>query len=251
MWINRKIKLILAFLAFFSGVSAAECTPETAANYYADKSYHEAMACYEELLRTGESPELYYNYANSCYKSGHLGLAILNYEKALKINPFYDDAKFNLALVNQQITDKIDPVETFFLVSWLENLGKLFSSNQWAYLGLFCFFIFLAMVLVFLFSSWRWLRKTAFWTGFFMLILFITCVSYSYIERNKQIQTPEAIVLAGSLVVRSAPDESGTELFVLHEGSKLKVKDELGDWCEIVVADGNSGWIKKSLIGKI
>ena len=106
----------MAFLAFFSGVSAAECTPETAANYYADKSYHEAMACYEELLRTGESPELYYNYANSCYKSGHLGLAILNYEKALKINPFYDDAKFNLALVNQQITDKIDPLETFFLV---------------------------------------------------------------------------------------------------------------------------------------
>lgn len=246
-----KFYILLAFFAFANVAFAEECTLKSAADYYAEQSYEKAMTCYEELLRTGESSQLYYNYANACYKSGNMGLAILNYEKALKLNPFSKDAKFNLALANQQITDKIEPMETFFLLSWINHLGKLFSSNQWALLTILFFLLFLISVMVFLFSSWRWLRKTSFFLALLVLLFSISSFSYSYSIKRNQTLTPEAIVLTGSLVVRSAPDDSGTELFVLHEGTKLTVKSELGEWCEVTLADGNSGWIKESSIGKI
>lgn len=251
MKLKLKYGLIFVLTISFLNSYAQDCSQKSAADFYANQMYAEAMNCYAELLKTGESPELYYNYANACYKLGNMGLAILNYERALKINPFYEDAKFNLQLANQQIADKIEPLEQFFLTSWVKNLGKLLSSNQWASLTILLFLLFLVSTLAFLFGSWRWIRKTAFFVGILFLVCSIVSFSFAFATKYQQTQTPDAIVMEGSIVVRSAPDESGTELMVLHEGTKVAIKTQLGEWFEIVLADGNSGWTRKSVIEKI
>ena len=64
-------------------------------------------------------------------------------------------------------------------------------------------------------------------------------------------QRSEAIVMDSSVTVKSSPDESGTELFVIHEGTKVFIKNTLNQWVEISLLDGNVGWVKISQIEQI
>lgn len=223
-----------------------------AADLYASQSYIEAVDIYHDLIKSGYvAPELYFNYANACYKSGQLGMAILNYERALVLCPSYEDAKVNLAFVNAQITDKIEPLQEFFVRQWIEDLGVLLTSNQWAYTSIIAFTVCLLLILLYVFSARRWMRKFGFFGSLVCLLITISALSYSFSAKNKSINHPDAIVMVGSMSVKSAPDESGTELFVLHEGTKVTVKSELSNWVEVRIADGHVGWVKRSQIEQI
>ena len=61
----------------------------------------------------------------------------------------------------------------------------------------------------------------------------------------------EAIVMASAISVKSSPDRSATDLFVLHEGTKVHILSEVDEWCEISIADGKKGWLLKSNIENI
>ena len=136
---------------------------------YAAKQYAEAANMYAEMFQYGESAELYYNYANALYKSNQIGLAILNYERALRLDPTNEDIKFNLEFVNKMKTDKIEPLEKFFMSEWSEALGRLLTSNKWAYASIVSFIAMLVLVLLYLFGRKVWLRKTAFFSAFFLM----------------------------------------------------------------------------------
>ena len=143
---------------------------------YAAKQYVEAADVYADMFQYGESAALYYNYANALYKSNQLGLAILNYERALRLDPTNEDIKFNLEFVNKVKTDKIEPLERFFLSEWLEALGRLLTSNQWAYASIISFIVALVLVLLYLFGKKVWLRKLSFFSALF-LVLYFFCLN--------------------------------------------------------------------------
>ena len=251
---NHYLKLIIIALLLVSvGVVHAEDNQlKHAADLYAAQSYEEAADVYAEILeKHGVSPELYYNYANACYKSGQVGLAILNYERALILRPNYEDAQFNLDFANAQITDKIEPVEPFFLSHWIEVLGSLQTTNQWALTSIMTFILALILTLLYVFVSHRWLRKLGFFGGLTCLVISIASIAYSFSAANRIEERTSAIVMVGSMAVKSSPDESGTELFVLHEGTKISIKSELRDWLEIRIADGHVGWVRANQIVRI
>ena len=174
----------------------------------------------------------------------NIGKAILNYEKAKLLDPKDEDIQFNLELANSLIVDKIDEIPVFPLKLWFNNLILIFSSNIWAILSIISFVIFLIALLIYLFAKTILLKKISFWIGALLLIVSISTCIFSY--HNKKLLTKHeyAIVLSPSLTAKSTPDENGTDLFVIHEGLKVKVEDKLGEWCEIKLSDGNKGWVK-------
>lgn len=222
-----------------------------AEEFYANKQYTEAADVYAEMFQYGESATLYYNYANALYKSNQLGMAILNYERALRLDPSNEDIKFNLEFVNKMKTDKIEPLERFFMSEWFEALGRLLTSNQWAYASIIGFIAMLILVLLYLFGRKVWLRKLSFFSALFLLLFTILTMVYAFQVKNHIENNPEAIVLAGTVSVKSSPDDSGTEVFVIHEGTKVNVLSTLSTWSEVRLADGNIGWLQSSTIEKI
>lgn len=248
--INKISIFVLAFILLPSVISANEAWNK-AQKLYADKEYSQAAEIYSGLLKEGESAALYYNYGNALYKSGKIAPAILAYERALKLNPSMQNARYNLRLANQHIVDKIEPVQHVFIHNWIVAIEHLFSSNQWAYLGIALFIVFLAGVLLYLFSGWLWLRKIAFYGGIIALVLSMVSISYAFTNKNQTLNSPEAIVMIGSVSLKSSPDNSGTEVFVLHEGTKVNIENSVGDWDEVQIADGNVGWLPKKVIEEI
>ena len=250
---NKLVKLVVVIILLaVVGSIKADNQLQKAADLYAAQSYEQAADVYASILKTDVvSPELFYNYANACCKSGQLGKAILNYERALVLRPNYEDAKFNLAFLNAKITDKIEPIEQFFLTEWIDGLGNLQTANQWSITSISAFVLCLMLVLLYVFASRRSLRKIGFFGALVCLVLSVSAMSYIFSLEHKTQERSEAIVMVGSMSVKSAPDDSGTELFVLHEGTKVVIISTLGDWLEIRIADGHLGWVKHTQIERI
>lgn len=224
---------------------------QRAEQLYADKQYAAAADLYKSMFQYGESADLYYNYANALYKSNQIGLAILNYERALRLDPTNEDIKFNLDFVNRMKTDKIEPIERFFLAEWLDALAQMMTSNQWAYASIIGFVFMLILTLMYLFGRKVWLRKTAFFSALFLLLFSVFTMINAFKIKALVENNPAAIVLSGSVSVKSSPDDSGTEVFVIHEGTKVNVISTLSTWSEVRLADGNIGWLQTTTIEKI
>lgn len=211
---------------------------------YEEGAYEEALVIYQEVIERGmESALLYYNMGNAAYRSNSIGYAVLYYEKALKLDPTMDNAEHNLEFVSRYRPDKFEEVPRFFLGEWINGFVHTLPEQTWSILAMLFFVLLLAGFLVFLFSGHLAVRKTGFiaaLTGLFFFVISFT----SALSRHSEIVTPdEGVILAPSVVVRSSPSETGTELFILHEGTKIEVNEEVSDWQNIRVIDGREGWI--------
>lgn len=222
-----------------------------AAEAYAQKNYEEAVSLYAQLIKKGESSSLYYNYGNALFKAGYIGRAILYYERALRLDPSNSDIKYNLEFANLSKTDKIESFEPFFLTQWYTSITLLCTSNLWAYFALAFFLLAMVLFLIFRFGKTLILRKIGFGLFIFSLVLFAISCGHAFHARNMVLDNPAAIVMVGSETARSTPDMSGTEVFVIHEGTKVFEKSSLGDWVEVRLEDGKVGWIHKSAVETI
>ena len=211
---------------------------------YQQGQYEPALEQYNAIILSGkESADLYYNMGNAAYRSNSIGHAILYYEKALKLEPAHEDAINNLDFVSRYRLDTFEEVPVLFLGAWINGFVQLFPEQTWSILVLAFFIIILTGLLVFLFSRRMVLKKSGFISGLVALVLFVITLS-SAISRHRDIVNPDTgIILAPSVVVRSSPSSSGTELFILHEGTKIKVNEEVSRWQNIKLIDGREGWI--------
>ncbi|HAM97663.1 MAG TPA: hypothetical protein DCQ26_03550 [Marinilabiliales bacterium] len=243
---------IIFFIAFVGILNSAhalgmQALLDSASTYYSTNQFEKAIASYEQVIASGyEASELYYNLGNAYFKSNKIALAIVNYERAKKLAPNDEDIDFNLNMANTFIVDKIEVIPEFFLNSWRSNFGKTLSTNQWSLLSISLFVSALVLLLVYFLSGKAVLRKISFWMG--ILFLIISLVSFTNARKQKWLIThePEAIIITPSVVVKSAPSETGTELFLIHEGLKVKTTEKSGDWHQIRLSNGNKGWIKKT-----
>ena len=219
--------------------------------YYSEGKYQEAAEIYENLL-TAEtaSAAVYYNLGNAYYKMGEIGKSILNYERALLVSPNFSDAKYNLEIAQFKVVDKVDGSEKVFISRWISDFINLNASNQWAYFSAILFIVCAALMLAYTFGKGGILRRIAFYTGLATFIISLTMLSFAFVQKNKIEKAAYAIIMDGSITIKSSPDVSGTDLFVLHEGSKVKIRSSLSDWFEIEL-DGNIGWVRQRAVEKI
>ncbi len=245
-------KIIISFtLAIISTLAfAGESNNMKLANdaYKAEK-YALADSLYTQVMKNeGESAALFYNLGNAKYKQGEIAYAILYYEKSLKLEPDNEDTKFNLEMARSQTVDKIETMEKFVLTEWNESIQKGTTSNGWAKWSIFSFIVALVLIGLYIFSPKVLIKKIAFFTALAALIFTFISFGYAKAQNKAKAQNESAIIVSPTVTGKSAPDDGGTDLFVLHEGTKVNVKSKLGDWMEIQMEDGNTGWIKSNKV---
>ena len=213
---------------------------------YAAEQYDLAIERYESVIKNyGASAELFYNLGNSYFKSGEIARAILNYERAILLKPGDSDIRFNLELVRQQTVDKIEPIQEFFMKKWVRSMQNLIGVDYWAMIGLAGFALFIGCLVLFFFSKWMYLKKFGFYLGIVLFITVITANIFAYNQKKQLENRRGAIIFTPTVTIKSSPDNSGTDLFLLHEGTKVFIRSTVGDWHEILLEDGNLGWINK------
>jgi len=235
-----------------NSLAAVEQVWDTANTAYINSDYHRAIEAYRQLLLRGyASDKLYYNLANACFKVGRHGEAILNYNRALRLAPGDADIRYNLEVANTFAKDKIAVVPEFFLKSWVRSVRSMLGCTAWSIVSLAALALMFALVLLYLLAGRLAWRKAGFYGTLAMLAVCIASASFALTERRELLDSSEAIVMRSSVSVKSSPDKSSTDLFVLHEGTKVRTVSELGDWREIVIADGKKGWVEARTIETI
>lgn len=219
---------------------------------YINGRYGEAAEGYERILAAGlHSAKLYYNLANALFKDGQTGRAILNYHRALRLDPGNEDIRYNLHIAEQSTKDRIESLPEFFLRTWMRTLRHTLSGTTWSVLSLAALAAMLALGLVYLLARRIALRKTGFYGMLAALLLLALTTAFALAQRRELLDELSAVVTASSASVKSSPDRGATDLFVLHEGTAVRIASSLGDWREIVIADGNKGWIEAARIEAI
>ena len=193
-----------------------------------------------------ESADLCYNIGNTYFKMGDNAHAILYFERALKLDPSHDDAAHNLAIVRQLTLDKIDEVPDFILVSWFRHLRQGLSADAWAWITLGLLAIVGLLLTVFRNSASRALRKLSFILACVFVVLTVFTFVFSLQQRRAVTRTDHAIITMPVCSVKSSPAEGGKTVFVLHEGTKVRLLDNVGDFAKIEIADGRQGWASTS-----
>ena len=216
---------------------------------YADGRYEEAAAMYQTLLDEQPDATLYYNLGNARFKQGELAQAILNYERALRLKPNYKDAQYNLAFAQSRITDNIVE-QDFFLSSWARTVRNSLSERTWWSTSIGLFICALIALLLFLLGRELWLRKTAFHVAWIALLFSLIAGLNAGSLRQRNTLRNEAIITQGVVNVKSSPDRSGTDLFTIHEGTKVTIRETLGEWVNVSVGS-NEGWMKAAHLERI
>lgn len=236
-----------------SGIANMPVSKVMGDSAYAEGNYAEAISIYENLLsNVGESSELHYNLGNAYYKADNIAKAILAYERALLLNPGDEDIAFNLELARSKTVDKVSPIRKLFIINWVESMINMADMQTWCISGIIFFIILLMLALVFLFGKSIIIRKVCFFSA--LLCLFITLfANFAALHLYKHLtERKDAIVLQPSVTAKSTPSDSGTDLFVIHEGRKVKISDDsMMGWKEIELEDGNIGWVPSESIEKI
>ncbi|MFA8434259.1 MAG: tetratricopeptide repeat protein [Marinifilaceae bacterium] len=240
-------RFIIIFALLLNGMAWAQQNPISEANeLYKKGEFEKAVESYQFVLNTGiESPEIYYNLANAYYKTGQVAPAILNYERAKLLAPNDKDIAYNLDLARKHVVDKLEVLPEFFITRWFKGLRTDLSADTWGLLSIVLFLSFLVCAGLYLFSHRGGIKKLGFFLGILALVFSFTFYNFGAKQNKVMTQRNQAIVFTPSVTIKGSPDESGTELFLLHEGTKVKIIDSLGEWRNIQLSDGNEGWLKK------
>ncbi|MBN2743231.1 MAG: tetratricopeptide repeat protein [Marinilabiliaceae bacterium] len=216
---------------------------------YSKNEFEQAATAYEDILKTGvESEALYFNLGNAYYKQGQLPQAILNYERALLLDPDDKDILYNLELANSQTADRIVPLGEFFLTAWIKGIINKGTSDFWAWTAIWAFLICVIFAAVYVYMTNPGVKKGAFYTSMIMLLVVILSVTFASTQKQQLTERKYGIVFTPSVTVKSSPDISGTDIFVIHEGVKVKILEKLGSWNKVQLKDGSEGWLQESAV---
>lgn len=219
-------------------------TKNMADSAYAAEKYDEAIKLYSGLLKEGTSADIYYNLGNCYYKTDRIAHAVLNYERAFLLDPADADIRFNLELARTKTVDKIIPESEMFFITWFKSLVNVMSMDAWAGTAVGAFVLMCILAFVFYFSNKVALKKVGFFGALAMLLVVVFANIFAYRQHVALTERTGAVVMETSVMVKSTPNESGTDLFLLHEGTRVEIIDNsMKDWKEIRIADGKVGWM--------
>jgi tetratricopeptide (TPR) repeat protein len=221
----------------------------TANNAYNQGLYDSAINTYNKVISDGiESGELYYNMGNAYYKNNDVASAILYFEKAKKLLPNDEDIQYNLNIANSMIVDKIEKVPELFYNTWWNHLYNIMDTDTWTIFALISFAFLVIAIGFFIISRQRSSRKLSFYIGVLILVITIASSAMAYQKYYFSIENKEAIVFDSSITIKSSPTQNSVDLFVIHEGTKVKIIDSIDNWTEIKIQNGSTGWLPNKAI---
>jgi len=223
-----------------------------AANLYSSGQYKDALDTWISVYKAGvRSANLDFNIGNAYFKTSNIPGAILFYERALLLKPADEDVQYNLQIARTLVVDKFVEIPELFFVTWYNFLSLTLSTNRWAQISLTSFILFLIALSIYIYTPRYRYKVIGFWFAVFLLIFSLFSVSFSIRNRNLIYNNSKAIIFSPLVNGKSSPDNSGTDLFVLHEGTRVTIEDAVGEWFEIRLSDGNKGWVPANSLEKI
>jgi tetratricopeptide (TPR) repeat protein len=245
----------IAVVFLFSSALFAQTPDELmkqANKFYQEGSFDQAIQAYQKVLSQGyESGALYLNLGNSYFRSGKLGYAIYNYEKGLRLEPNDEDLVYNLKIANLRTFDKITQLPKLFIVAWWDGLVTSLSISGWSVVVVVVFWILLGSIAVYYFAKRTRFLRIAFVSSSISLAILLIVVLVLFSRVNRDAATNYGILLEQTCSAKVSPDSKGNDAFVVHEGVKFAIDDQVNDWVKIRLLDGKVGWVPKSSIGQI
>lgn len=219
------------------------------------KDYSAAIEGYEQLLSIGKiSPAVYYNLGNAYFRAGNMGMSILNYERALKMEPAHEDAAFNLKLANLRINDRVEPATEFILLTWYHHLVHGRSASGWGIWALAAIWLALVIGVVYIFSGKLVLRRLSFAIMVLLVASSLVLLIFARVQYQYENLTTAGIITVTNTYVKAAPDQSSTDLFILREGTKVTLLETNDGWQKVKVGDDAGdkvGWVRADVLGLI
>lgn len=219
---------------------------EDAVRAYGEANYTEAINGFETLIEQSggnATAEMYYNLGAAYYKSGALAKAILNFERAYRLNPSDSDIRFNLQLASSQIEDRMETGGAFFLDKWLDGMAHWLPLTAWMWVGSLSFLLLLVGFLLFFLHQVRMVKQVGFYSGIVLFVVSLLANIMVYRSYGFTHDTSEAIIMAPIITVKSAPDSSSQDIVVVHEGLKVKLLQSVSGFAEVQLPDGMIGWV--------
>jgi len=246
------MKNIFYILLLVSQVFFAQSGFERGNDLYKNGKYEQAIDAYNSVLSAKKhSAELYFNLANCYYKLNKVAPAIYNYEKALVLNPNDKDIANNLRFAQKRTVDEIKVVPKVGFAKLLRDFTGNFHYNTWAWISVIFAILFLISFLGYYFSALTSNKRLFFFGMFIMLLLVIISVASAAFEKSHFKNEKPAIVFAEMAEVKSEPQNKGTTVVVLHEGTKVYVNEKVDNWKKVQLTDGTEGWIDSDVIREV
>lgn len=243
------VVLVALVFQFLAPAQASAITKANADAEFSKGNYQQAVADYEELLKKGESAELYFNLGNSYYRLGNITQSVIAYERAQRLAPADRDITYNLEFVRSKTIDNIVPVDEMFFISWYWSLVNSCGVDGWARMAVVSFVLALVMALQFLLGRSEWMRKTGFYAAMLLAFVFVMSNLFAWHQKQAFERRDKAVVVTPTINVKSTPSDTGTDAFVIHEGTSVTITDStMKDWFSITLANGKEGWLKRSQV---
>lgn len=257
----KKIFSILIMLIF--GVSAyALSIGQRADSAYNAENYRLAIDLYQKsLAEEGRSSDLYYNLGNAYYRRDKLGMAVVCYERSLRLDPTNDDARSNLEFVRSRIMDRPED-DTAFLAEVHYSILSSMTADAWAWTAFAIFVLLMGAVALYIFSTNVGLRKTGFFGGLVLLVLFAYTLVVASDATSDASSHETAVVISPSTQLSSAPRASKTsadKVVTLHEGTTVEIVDSVPTpddpvspmWYNVKINNATKAWLRSSDVERI
>lgn len=246
------VVLLLVLCTTVTKAFDPQSTVKEGNDLYKKGLYSQAASKYQMVVDSGfVSADLFYNLGNAYYKANDNKRAILNYEKAKLLNPRDIELNHNLTLARAKTIDKIQNIPDLFFMEWVRVFRDQFAADWWAALSVALFIIGLSGFLIYFFNYRIKFKKLGFWLGSIAIFLSLISFMFASSAHNSQVKQRTAIIFVKGVTVKSTPSETGTNLFILHEGTKVKIIDKVDTWHKIKIPDGNQGWVQENDLAKI
>lgn len=254
---------IIALLSILLSIQTFSMTiGQQADSAYNAENYNLAISLYKQSIKDeGKSSDIYYNLGNACYRADKLGDAVINYERALRLNPTNNDARENLDFVKSRIQDKPED-DTAFLVALHQSVVKGMTANTWAWVAFFVFVLLMAAVALYIFATRVNLRKTGFFAGLVLLALFLYFLFVSYDASKMATTHDDAVVIVPSTQLTSVPRAAKTssdKVVTIHEGTKVEIIDSVATpddpvspmWYNVKINNNTKAWLRSADVERI
>jgi tetratricopeptide (TPR) repeat protein len=244
---GMSIGLALVALFTLTGMTKFEENFAAGNEAYNRGDYEASVKSYEQLIASSvRNTAVFYNLGNAYYRQGFLGYAIANYERALQMDPSFEDARDNLDMAvrdTERQTDRpFPPAWEQSLFFWHYDL----SYGATRLMSLLCWLSFWGILAVRLWRPKRFVRRLAIFT----LVLTLLFAGSSWVKGH-----PEAIAVAVNerVPVHLGPRADEQVYFELYEGDRViadqrrAVADSTGKeehWSRITMVSNERGWVR-------
>jgi len=245
----KKLLTIIVLLLSLLGNAQNEALFNRATDAYNDGDYPKAIEYYTGILENGQhSAELYFNLGNAYYKLNQIAPSIYNYEKALLLSPNDPEIKNNLAYAQNMTLDAIETMPETVLSKIYKNITEVLTFDQWSYAAVVFMILFVFLYIAFYYFTYATKKRIAFVGSIISLFISLIAVLFAFVQYNDFKAEQPAIIFANEVRIKSEPNERSEQIFVLHEGTKVNILEELNDWKKIKIVDGKTGWVTSESI---